>query len=68
MGALDDADTSTQLQVNERNDRHVHFQKYTTGSLVLKKFDSKELSGFVKSFDTQLVLMQFNGVTIRKIC
>ena len=27
MGASDDADTSTQLQVNERNDSQVQFQK-----------------------------------------
>ncbi len=53
MGASDDADTSAQLQVNERNDSHVHFQKYPTGTLMLKKLVSKELSGFVKSFDTQ---------------
>ena len=53
MGASDNADTSTQLQVNERNDSQVRFQKYPKGSLVLKTFDSDEISGFVKSFDTQ---------------
>ena len=52
MGASDDADTSTQLQVNERNYSKVQFQKYLKGSLVLKKLDSDEISGFVKSFDT----------------
>ena len=53
MGASDNADTSTQLQGNERNDSQVRFQKYPKGSLVLKTFDSDEISGFVKSFDTQ---------------
>ena len=53
MGASDDSDTSSQLQGNEKNDSHVHFQKYPTGSLMLKKLDSGELNGFVKSFDTQ---------------
>ena len=52
MGASDDADTSTQLQVNEWNDSQVQFQKYPKGSSVLKKLYSDEISGFVKSFDT----------------
>ena len=30
-----------------------HHQKYPKGSLMLKKLDSGELSGIVKSFDTQ---------------
>ena len=53
MDASDNADTSTQLQGNERNDSQVQFQKYPKGSLVIKTFDSDEISGFVKSFDTQ---------------
>ena len=53
MGASINADTSTQLQGNEKNDSQVWFQKYPKGSLVLKTFDSDEISGFVKSFDTQ---------------
>ena len=31
MGASDDADTSTHLQVNERNDSRVRIQKYPKG-------------------------------------
>ena len=53
MDASDNADTSTQLHGNERNDSQVQFQKYPKGSLVIKTFDSDEISGFVKSFDTQ---------------
>ena len=53
MGASDNADTSTQLQGNKRNDSQVQFQKCPKGSLVLKMFDSDEIRGFVKSFDTQ---------------
>ena len=52
MDASDNADTSTQLQGNERNDSQFRFQKYPKGSLVLKTFDSDEISGFVESFDT----------------
>ncbi len=52
MDASDNADTSTQLHGNERNDSQVRVQKYPKGSLVLKMFDSDEISGFVKSFDT----------------
>ena len=59
MGASDHADTSTQLQVNERNDSQVHFQKYQKDSLVLKKLDSGGLSGIVKSFDTQSGVYSF---------
>ncbi len=53
LDASDNADTSTQLHGNERNDSQVRFQKFPKGSLVLKRFDSVEISGFVKSFYTQ---------------
>ncbi len=62
MGDSDNAGTSTQLQVNERNDSKMvdsenedahHHQKYPNGSLLLKKVDSDELSGFVKGCDTR---------------
>ena len=49
IDASDNAVTSTQLQGNERNDSQVWFQKYPKGSLVLKTFESDEISGFVKS-------------------
>ena len=52
MGASDDADTSTQLQENERNDSQVHIQKYPTGSLMLKELDSGKLSIYINGFDT----------------
>ena len=52
MGVSDNADTSTQLQVNERNDSHVHFQKYPKGSLMLKELDSGKLSSYINGFDT----------------
>ena len=69
LGASDDADTSIQLQGNERNDSRVWFQKYPKRNLVIKTFDSDEISGFVKSFDTvSLVFIQVNGVMIQKIC
>ena len=47
MGASDDADTSTQLQVNETNDSQVHIQKYPKGSLMLKELDLGKLSGYI---------------------
>ena len=62
MGDSDNAGTSTQLQVNERNDSKMvdsenedthHHQKYPNSSLLLKKVDSDELSRFVKCFDTR---------------
>ena len=46
MGDSESADTSAQLQGNERNDRCVHHQKYPKGSLMLKGHDSEELKGF----------------------
>ncbi len=61
MDDSDNAGTSTQLQVNGRNDSKMgdsekedthHHQKYPNGSLLLKNVDSDELSGFIKGFDT----------------
>ncbi len=51
MGASDDGDTSTQLQGNEKNDSRVHFQKYSTGSLVLNELDLGKLSGCINGSD-----------------
>ncbi len=53
MDASDNADTSTQVHGNERNDSQVQFQKYPKGRLVIKTLDSDEISGFVKTIDTQ---------------
>ena len=53
MGDTENAETSVQLQVNERNDSHVHQQIYPKGSLMLKELNLGKLSGFVNGFDTK---------------
>ena len=42
----------SEMGASESKDTH-HHQKHPKCNLLLKKVDSKELSGFVKSFDTQ---------------
>ena len=62
MDDSNNAGTSTQLQVNERNGSNMndsenadaqHHQNYPKGSLLLKNVYLEELSGFVKSLDTR---------------
>ena len=50
MGSSDDADTSNQLSVNERNNSRIHFRKYPIGALILKELDSGKQSGYVNGF------------------